>query len=206
MKLQPKLTDKPQMHITLNYAYTQDQLKRAYRFNVFPTYRAKFSMLFFTCFIFAVGILCSLISEPTTMNALLLKALKNIILAVCLIWVAVLLAVALNYYYLPIYAFEKSPFHRGQFKITLTTEGLAYKQQIVEENNSSEREGLVKWQAFTKKAENEEFIVLFINRSHSIIPKNSFTNSEELNQFKSFLIQQKNIKTKKFNGTEIWIK
>ncbi|GEM_PF-3871788 len=29
---------------------------------------------------------------------------------------------------------------------------------------------------------------------------------EQLKEFKSFLIPQKNIKTKKFNGTEIWIK
>lgn len=194
------------MQITLNYAYTQDQLKRAYRFNVFPTPRAKFLLLFFSCFIFGIGSLCWFISEPITMNVLLLKALKNIMLAVCLIWVAVLLAVVLNYYYLPVYAFKKSPFHRGNFTVNLLKEGLAYKQQIVDENSRSERDGFIYWGAFNKKAENEEFIVLFIDRKHSILPKASFVSTAELEEFRLFLMGQKHIKTKKFNGTEIWHK
>lgn len=194
------------MQIILNYAYTQDQLKRAYRFNVFPTPRAKFFLLFLSCIIFGVGISCLFISEPSTSNILLIKALKNIMLATCLIWLSVLLAVALNYYYLPIYAFKQSPFYRGNFTINLFTEGLAFKQQLVEKESSSNRDGFVYWGAFTKKAENEEFIMLFQGRKHSILPKSSFLSIAELEEFRSFLMEQKYIKTKKFNGAEIWIK
>ena len=192
------------MQITLNYTYNQDQLKSAYRFNIFPTPRAKFFLLFFSCVIFGVGGVCWL-WKPASINPLLLTALKNLMLAACLIWVSVLLAVALNYFYLPVCAFEKSPFFKGNFTVSLTTEGLAYHQQILEENNKSETDGFVKWTAFTKKAENDEFIVLFMGRKHSTLPKGSFTSAVELEEFRLFLMEQKHIKTKKFNGTEVWI-
>lgn len=116
-----------------------------------------------------------------------------------------LLAVALNYYYLPIYTFKQSPFYRGNFTVNLLEEGLAYKQQIFEEKIRSEKDGFVDWGAFTKKTENDEFILLFIGRKHSILPKSSFLSIAELKEFRSFLMEQKHIKTKKFNGTEIWI-
>lgn len=192
------------MQITLNYAYTQDQLKRAYRFNVFPTPRAKYFMLFFSVIIFGIGILTWFIWQPNTINALLVNALKNIILALCLIWISVLLAVAINYYYLPVYAFQKSQFYKGDFTVNLLTEGLAYKQKIVDKEGRSDRDGFVYWGAFTKKAENDEFIILYIGRKHSIIPKASFPKIADLQEFKLFLLEQKHIKTKKFNGTEIW--
>ncbi|WP_316807910.1 YcxB family protein [Pedobacter agri] len=191
------------MQITLNYTYNQDQLKRAYRFNVFPTPKAKFFLFFFSCVIFGVGGVYWL-WKPASISPLLLTALKNMMLAACLIWVSVLLAVALNYFYLPVYAFEKSPFFKGDFTVSLTTEGLAYHQRILEENNKRETDGFVKWTAFTKKAENDEFIVLYIGRKHSIIPKTSFQTTAELENFRWFLMEQKRIKTKKFNGKEIW--
>ena len=193
------------MQITLNYAYTQDQLKRAYRFNVFPTPRAKFFFLFFSCLIFGIGTLCWLFLKPTEMNAPVLNVLKYVLIAFWILWGLTLLAVALNYYYFPVYAFKKSPFHRGDFTINLLTEGLAFKQQLVEKDSSSNRDGFVYWGAFTKKAENDEFIMLFQGRKHSILPKASFTNTAELAEFRLFLMGQKHIKTKKFNGTEIWI-
>jgi len=192
------------MQITLNYTYNQDQLKRAYRFNVFPTPKAKFFLFFFSCVIFGVGGVCWL-WKPASINPLLLTALKNMMLAACLIWVSVLLAVALNYFYLPVYAFIKSSFFKGDFTVSLTTEGLAYHQRILEENNKRETDGFVSWKAFTKKAENEEFIILFIGLKHSIVPKASFTNQAELEEFRAFLATQTHIKSKKFNGKEIWI-
>ncbi|MDQ8006004.1 MAG: YcxB family protein [Pedobacter sp.] len=192
------------MLITLNYAYTQEQLKRAYRFNVFPTPRARYFMLFFSCFIFGVGTLVWLIKEPSSFNPLILKALKNIMIAVCLLWLLVLLAVALNYFYLPVYAFKKSPYYQGNFTVNLIPEGLAYKQQIVEQDNHSATDGFVSWKTFTKKAENEEFIILFIGRKHSIIPKKAFDNEADLQDFRLFLMAQKHIMNKKFNGKEIW--
>lgn len=194
------------MHITLNYAYTQEQLKRAFRFNVFPTPRAKYFMLFFSCFIFGVGALVWLIKEPSSFNPLILKALKNIMLATSLLWLLVLMAVALNYFYLPVYAFKKSPYYQGNFTVNLIPGGLAYKQQIVQQENNAETDGFVSWKTFTKKAENEEFIVLYIGRKHSIIPKKAFVNNADLQVFRLFLMEQKNIRSKKFNGVEIWNK
>lgn len=192
------------MQITLNYTYNQDQLKSAYRFNVLPTPKAKFLLLFFSCVIFGVGVLFWL-WEPIKINELLLTASKNIVLTACLIWFSVLLAIALNYYYLPIYAFKKSPHYKGNFTVNLLPEGLAYKQLVIEQNNRHEADGFVSWKAFTKKAENEEFIILFIGLKHSIIPKASFTNQAELEEFRAFLATQTHIKSKKFNGKEIWI-
>ena len=194
------------MHITLNYAYTQEQLKRALRFNVFPTPRAKYFMLFFSCFIFGVGALVWLIKEPSSFNPLILKALKNIMLATSLLWLLVLMAVALNYFCLPVYAFKKSPYYQGNFTVNLIPGGLAYKQQIVQQENNAETDGFVSWKTFTKKAENEEFIVLYIGRKHSIIPKKAFVNNADLQVFRLFLMEQKNIRSKKFNGVEIWNK
>lgn len=192
------------MHITLNYAYTQEQLKRAYRFNVFPTPRAKFLLLFFSCFNFGVGALVWFINEPSSFHPLLLNALKNIMLATSLLWLLVLMAVALNYYYLPVYAFKKSPYYQGDFLVNLIPEGLAYQQHVVQKENKAITDGFVSWKTFTKKAENEEFIVLFINRKHSILPKAAFASTTDLQEFRLFLMKQKHITTKKFNGTLIW--
>lgn len=191
------------MHITLNYAYTQEQLKRAFRFNVFPTSKAKFYMLFFSCFILGAGIFVGLFLTPSAMHPLFQTVLKNIILAACLLWLLVLLAAALNYYYLPIYAFKKSPYYQGNFTVNLIPGGLAYKQQIVQQENNAETDDFVSWKTFTKKAENEEFIVLYIGRKHSIIPKKAFVNNADLQVFRLFLMEQKNIRSKKFNGVEI---
>lgn len=83
---------------------------------------------------------------------------------------------------------------------------MAFKQQLVEKESSSNRDGFVYWGAFTKKAENEEFIMLFQGKKHSILPKASFTSTTELQEFRLFLMEQKHIKTKRFNGAEIWIK
>lgn len=192
------------MQITLNYAYTQEQLKRAYRFNVFPTPKAKFFLLFFSCFIFGVASIFWLFWRLAEMSAPILNALKYILIFSCIFWAFMLLAVALNYYYLPVYAFKKSPFHKGNFTVNLIPQGLAYKQKILEQNHKSEKEGFVYWGAFNKKAENDEFILLFIGRKHSILPKASFVNTAELEEFRLFLMKQQHIKTKKFNGTEIW--
>ncbi|RZL34211.1 MAG: YcxB family protein [Pedobacter sp.] len=194
------------MQITLNYAYTQDQLKRAYRFNIFPTPRAKFFMLFFSCFIFGVGSLFWFFLMPAEMNLPLFNALKYIVMIGLILWSLTLLTVALNYYYLPVYAFKKCPFHKGNFTVNLITQGLAYKQQIVQQNRINEKDGFVHWGAFNKKAENEEFILLFIGRKQSILPKSSFMSTAELEEFRLFLMEQQHIKTKKFNGTEIWNK
>ena len=126
-------------------------------------------------------------------------------LATCLIWLAALVVVGFSYYYFPVYAFKKSPFHRGNFTVNLLKEGLAFKQQLVEKNTSSNRDVFVYWGAFTKKAENDEFIMLFMGRKHPILPKASFKNTAELAEFRLFLMGQNHIKTKKFNGTEVWI-
>lgn len=195
---------KTKMHITLNYNYTQEQLKRVYRFNVFPTTTAKIFMLFFSACIFGVGILFWLTNEPRSFHPLLFKALKNIMLATSLLWLLALIVVALNYYYLPIYAFKKSPFYQGDFTVNLISEGLAYKQQVVQQENKAETDGFVSWKTFTKKAENHEFIVLYIGKKHSIIPKKAFANDRDLQEFRLFLMAQKHILTKKFNGKEIW--
>ncbi|WP_316769024.1 YcxB family protein [Pedobacter frigiditerrae] len=192
------------MQITLNYTYTQDQLKMAYRFNVFPTPKAKYFMLLFSCFIFGLGGLFWLLLKPNESNAQVLNILQFILMMSWIFWSLMLMVAAINYYCLPIYAFRKSPFYKGNFTVNLITQGLAYKQQLSEQNSRSERDGFVYWGAFAKKAENDEFIFLFINKKHYILPKASFKNNEELEEFRLFLTKQKHIMTKRFNGTEIW--
>lgn len=125
-------------------------------------------------------------------------------LATSLLWLLVLMAVALNLYYLPVYAFEKSPYYQGNFTVNLIRDGLTYKQQVVQQENKAETESFVSWRTFTKKAENAEFIVLYIGRKHSIIPKKAFANEADLQEFRLFLTTQEHIKSKKFNVTEIW--
>ncbi|RZL42004.1 MAG: YcxB family protein [Pedobacter sp.] len=192
------------MLITLNYAYNQEQLKRAFRFNLFPTPRAKFFMLFTSCFIFGVGALVWCLPPPKSANPLILEVMKYVMLATCLVWLLAVLVVLLDYFYSPIYAFKKSPFYQGNFTVNLIPEGLAYKQQVVEQENKHETDGFVSWKTFTKKAENGEFIVLYIGRKRSFIPKNAFANETDLQEFRLFLMEQKHILSKKFNRTEIW--
>lgn len=194
------------MLITLNYAYNQEQLKRAFRFNVFPTPRAKFFMLFFSCIIFGVGALVWCLPPPKSANPLILEVLKYIMSATCLFWLLVLMAVFLDYYYYPVYAFKKSPYYQGNFTINLIPEGLAYKQQVAQQDDKHEADGFVNWKTFTKKAENNEFIVLYVGSKRSFIPKQAFANDTDLQEFRLFLMAQQNIKSKKFNGKEIWKK
>lgn len=192
------------MHIVLNYAYTQEQLKRAFRFNVFPTPRAKFFLLFFSCLIFCVGALVWHLPQPKSANPIILEVLKYIMLAIFLFWLFLLLAVLLDYFYYPVYAFKKSPYYQGNFTLNLIADGLAYKQQVVQQEDKHETDGFVSWKTFTQKAENNEFIVLYIGRKRNFIPKNAFANDTELQEFRTFLTEQKHIKSRRFDGKEIW--
>lgn len=114
------------------------------------------------------------------------------------------MAVALNLYYLPVYAFKKSPYYQGNFTLNLIADGLAYKQQVVQQEDKHETDGFVSWKTFTQKAENNEFIVLYIGRKRNFIPKNAFANDTELQEFRTFLTEQKHIKSRRFDGKEIW--
>lgn len=191
------------MHINLNYTYIQEQLKKAHRFDIFPTKKSKLFFGFITFFVFSVTAFF-LLFEPAKLPNNLLIVFKIILMICSIFWLLMVIIVTLNYFLTPIFLFKKSPYHRGNFIVTLTDESMICKQEIMGENTKTENEGIVHWKDFDKKSENDEFIFLYPKRKNCILPKESFQTKSELEEFRNFLTSQTHIKSKKFNGKELW--
>ena len=192
------------MNINLNYTYTQEQLKNAYRFMIFPTKKAKPFLWLVTVFVFSVTAFFWFVAEPTKMTAMVLNIIKTVLMICCVVWLLMLCVIALNYYGTPVFLFKKSPFYQGNFMVSLTDESMTYKQEIVEENSKTEKDGTINWKYFDKKSENEESIILYRKKKIFLLPKKSFPAKAELEEFRLFLSSQSHIKPKKFNGKELW--
>lgn len=195
------------MNITLYFKYTKKQLAEAIRFNILPVPWAKYLLAFASILIFSATILYW--AKPISINPAFdanIAFVKLFLLILSIIWGLTLSFVMLIYCFIPAYIFKRDPGVQGNFKLILDNDCLFYEQETtLSTNEKSLKTASIPWHSFIKKAENDEFIILFQDRvKRYILPKSAFQNKSELEEFRIFLNNQSNIKIKTFNRIKLW--
>lgn len=189
-------------NIKLSIRYTEEQIKRAYRFHIFPTKHSKRKLLLFSIFIFGITLGLNLgnwfyAERPVEAKELqFLKGASVFLLVLAVLWLLVLLIIALSYFFIPGRVYKSQNAFKGVFNCTISDKNWFY---IHEYNNGTadvKEDGELDWDIFTQKAENEEFIFLYKNKLRYIFPKAAFNSEADIIVFRQLLDKKSNMKVK----------